>query len=229
MVLQGGLKMSDSVEPVPLNLKTGTSFLSGNLNDEEDADDEWIKLPSWRAGVFERQSTTRQGKNSNKKAHAFKTKYVTPEQILQKDRLGGIWQYLTAPDHQSIELGKFVQYSKIADNKIIESSEKEELMRTKFLSIKVDKANKKIVEVFQQEQMDYLTPLVNRAGFHQSSYVKWFDEAGRTTGSPVDELSADLFLLKPYKLTDLYKGKDMRASLKHFLERKQLLELLPLN
>lgn len=225
--LQGGLKMSEKIMPVPLNLKSGSSFYSALLNDHYE-EDEWIKLPSWRAGIFERHTTTRQQKSENHISHVFKSKYVTPEQVLQKDRNGGIWQYLTAPEHQSIDLGDYLQYSKITDNEIIESTEKEELMRTKFLSLKVDKTSGKIVEVFQQEQMDYLTPLKKGKGFHQDSYVKWFSETGQASSKPTDEMSADMILIKPYRLSKSYKGKDMRASLREYLKNHNLEELIPI-
>lgn len=226
LILQGGLKMSEKIMPVPLNLKSGSSFYSAMISDNEE-EDEWIKLPSWRAGIFERHTASRQRKTDSNKSHVFRSKYVTPEQVLQKDRNGGIWQYLTAPEHQSIDIGAYVQYSKITDNEIIESSEKEELMRTKFLSLKVDKTSGKILEVFQQEQMDYLTPLRKGKGFHQDSYVKWFDETGQASSKPTDEMSADMILVKPYSLSNSYKGKDMRASLRQYLKNHNLEELIP--
>lgn len=224
--LQGGLQLSEHLSPVSPTLKAGSSFYSAMLSDES-GEDEWIKIPSWRAGIFERQSTTR--KYKGKKDVVFRSKYVTPPQVLQKDRKGGVWLYLTPPENQAIDMGKYVQYSKTLENTIVESSEKEELMRAKFISLKVDKATGKIVETFQQEQMDYFVPLDGSKGYQQSSYVRWFDESGKPQKKPVDEMSAELLSIHPFEATDVYKGKDMRASLRHYLERNDLIDLLPEN
>lgn len=218
--LPAGIKFSENVEPVGKELRPHKLFSSISLPVEDNVDT-WYKIPSWRAGFFHREKQI---------DHTIFGDVETVSKVdhlygMQLDKKGGIWHHMSWPRITKLSLDGYCQYKIINRYEPVRLSEREYCVKISSTNIDVDDKSGKIIRLGKQEEFDRYFPGPSGAALG-TCLIKRFSMHGRTN-STIEKCSVEESLLKPFSVLNSFRGVDLRASFRRYLETHDMAELLP--
>jgi len=97
--LQGSVRLSETLPPVPPQLRAGVVFNAGNLP-ANDTSTGWYRIPSWFAGTWHREFETDTLPNGKVQTQLSRVDVQHGHQV---DRRKGIWHHHSEPFAQRID------------------------------------------------------------------------------------------------------------------------------
>jgi hypothetical protein len=228
--LKGGVEHAEQLQGLGDDLKPGRVF-SDNLllKSGTEANNAWFLIPSWFAGVRHTENELIVYRYDYKTGIA-----TTPMQNqlnrqesmsgYQVDRNGAIWDFRHVPQIQHVE-GE--PYDAILYVKAITPMSNDGVhlvIKYEVVDVTVQKRNRKIVRILQQEQINtYTSP---QPGILRTEVsAKSFDADGKP-----DRLEQSVILstlTKSFQRVDEYEGQDLRPLFRDYLMSHNMADLVP--
>jgi hypothetical protein len=228
-LLVGEVQHMESVEPVPDNLRPGSTFSKDSVPGLGYTGNTWYKIPEWLAGIWHKESQTdyyvySYANNSMDSSVHKQVARSDGRWGMQKDDSGNVWQYDPLPYTQTIDAGtqSIVQVVRVCEP--IELDGRRFAKRSVVTEIRTDKATAKIVSVQTGEEISYFIPQSDNLVKRETS-SKVFD----SNGQPILLGRSYSYenRLTWFQEQDFYLGKDMRVLFKQFLKMSGLTACLP--
>jgi hypothetical protein len=228
LVLQGGVKHKEFLDPVAPGLMSGAKFDEQAFSKLSSANN-WIPIPSWLAGTWQFKT-----ENVVDMVNYTSQEYTKPPYTIrneaqktfgqQKDKTGQIWHYLKAPYSYVSKLNHGVLgYERITSNDAIAYNESPVVLKIVGTDTQVSKANV-VVETDQSEDINSYTPLAKESlALHGSA--KHFDMNGR----PVMDMTSNMIakLAKPFEVVDQQDGDNLKQLFADYLTAHGKADLIP--
>jgi hypothetical protein len=178
--LQGGVEHSDRMAPVQPALRVGITYDESKV-EKPNPTKIWYRVPPWLAGKWQRDESNqvsrldcRTGIN-DARASAFRS-HGTTAWGSQRDRLSGIWDYVSLPYTTEVTSDTERDKDFCTDESIIFDSDARVILRSVYTRTALDKTNI-IRSVSQMEEIDTYLPC-GPGMFRQEYSMKQFDDRG---------------------------------------------------
>lgn len=220
LALPAGIEFSKSVDPVGPQLRLHKLFSSISLP-SEDKEDIWYKIPSWRAGLFARETQT------DHTIFGDFTSVSKAEHVygMQVDKRGGIWHHMSWPHITKITLDGHTEYKIINRYEPISLSSTEFCVKLSSTDIDVDDKTGKIIGLAKQEEFDRYFPGPNGTAIGDCLLQGYSMYGGPNT--TLEKTSVEESTIQPFKVINTLGGKNLRESFRNFLQSHDMAELLP--
>jgi len=219
-IIPANISFSETVDPVPQNLKVHKLF-SSIEQPAEDKEDLWYQIPKWRAGLFHRDKQI---------DHTLFGDFESVSQVdhlygMQLDKRGGIWHHVSWPSVTKLTLDGYCQYKMISRYEPVKLSEKEFCVKVCSTNVDVDDKTGKIIRVAKQEEFDRYFPAGPGAA-RGECLIQGFSARGNQN-TTVERCTVEESQTQPFKVLNTFRGKNLRESFKKFLQSHDLAELAP--
>ncbi len=217
--LKAGIEFDHELAPLKSGLREGQRMNLGAIRTGRADITEWRRIPSWFAGTWHKEYSTRY-------VDGRPIKYQTRADLItgyQKDAKGHIWQPVFV-NVGKVETDDYIEYQ-MPQRKTIYALEKGKYTSFSLSTrVRIDKDSGQIISSFQQEDMSVSTPMddgmvkavVECRVFNQDGRVKFED-----TIEVVEERTEE------FNPIDEFNGVDYRASFIRFLEASGHPDLIP--
>ena len=224
-MLQGGVEHSETLEPIPNNLKSGANF---NFNNLPPANTNliWYQIPNWLGGEWQRKyvtiidSTQPKVDPPGRKYAKQKNRYGA-----QVDNNGDIWDCICLPRYRTINNENQLANIQTYATKVIESNNEHVIKTAKAYEVYYDSYSNQIVKSLQYESITTITK-INPKKIKINSSTKFYTDNGQpyaedTRVSTYDKIDS----YKPQNIGP--NGINLRSDFQAFLNKNNLLDLIP--
>jgi hypothetical protein len=229
-VLQGGVNHAEQLPGLDDALQVGKVYTDDLLmKPESPSGNNWFYIPPWYAGVRHTEDAMivyrydyETGKTTTPMLRQLNRQNSTSG--FQRDRNGGIWDYINVPSIQHVEsdLCNAVLYLKTLTP--VSGSDDRIVIKYEEISVSMAKRTNKILLVVQQEQINTVSspmPGVLRVDVS----VKTFGWDGKPKVQEQSVIMANI--VKPFEQIDQLNGKDLRPMFRDYLISHHLENLVP--
>ncbi len=224
-MLQSGVEHSETLEPIPNNLKSGANF---NFNNLPPANTNliWYQIPNWLGGEWQRKyvtiidSTQPKVDPPGRKYAKQKNRYGA-----QVDNNGDIWDCICLPRYRTIDNENQLANIQTYATKVIESNNEHVIKTAKAYEVYYDSYSNQIVKSLQYESITTITK-INLKKIKINSSTKFYTDNGQpyaedTRVSTYDKIDS----YKPQNIGP--NGINLRSEFQAFLNKNNLLDLIP--
>jgi len=228
LVLQGGVKHKEYLDPVDPSLMSGAKFDEQNLPKLTSANN-WIPIPSWLAGTWQFKNENVVGMVNYTNEDYTKPPYTIRNEAQkvfgqQKDKSGQIWHYLKAPYSYVSKLNHGVLgYERITSNEALAYDDAPVVLKVVGTDTQVSKSHV-VVETGQAEDFNSYTPL-GQGSINLHGSAKHFDMNGHPTMDMTSNMIAKL--AKPFEVIDSQDGDNLKQLFADFLTAHGKADLIP--
>ncbi len=229
LLLQGGVKHSEYLEPVPPGLMAGAKFDEQTLP-KLTAGNKWIPIPAWLAGTwqFKTENVTDMVNFTNKD-------YTKPPYSIrneaqkifgqQKDKTGQIWHYLKTPYSYITKLNHgILGYERIIGLEALSYNDEAVVLKVTGSDTQVNPRSQVVTNTDQAEDINRYTPL-GKDGIVLNGSAKHFTMDGQPTMDMISNLIGRR--LKPFAEIDEQDGENLKLLFVDFLTSQGKADLLP--
>lgn len=200
-------------------LRPGIIFSDTSLP-RTDTNEGWYWIPKWKAGKWHRETQ----KVTNEQETRTMISRADNFRGWQTDKNGEIWEYYQEPYKQTIDGGNAIALKILHGSKPIAISEKQVIYRMTGTTIEIEKRTKRIVRVYQTEEIIRDLPLSD-GKYQEITSLKIYDRNGKPTEHQTSYAVCER--TGEYSPVDFLNNRDMRASFKKFLQANNLADLIP--
>lgn len=216
----GEMQFSAKVDAVGPELRPNKLFAEANLPQQE-TEDGWYKIPAWRAGKFHREKQT---------DHTLFGDVTIASRVdhvygMQMDKNGGIWHHESWPRVTKVELDGYTEYKLIQKYEPVRISPNEFTVKLFSTDIDVDNKTGKIKRTTKQEEFDRYFPRGNDLAVGECEWQGYSMNGGPNT--TVEQTSVEEVRIEPFRVINKWKGKDLRASFRRYLQSHGMADLVP--
>jgi hypothetical protein len=229
VVLQGGVKHKEYLEPVPPSLMAGAQFDEQALPKLIPTNN-WIPIPAWLAGTWQFKT-----ENVTDMVNYTKENYTKPPYTIrnetqkifgqQQDKTGQIWHYLKVPYSYTTKLNHgILGYERIIGLEALSYNEEAVVLRLTGSDTQVNPKSHIVTSTDQAEDINHYSQL-GKDGIVISGSAKHFD----MNGQPTMDMTSNLMgrLLKPFAELDEQDGDNLKLLFAEFLKSQGKADLLP--
>ncbi len=213
------LKHLGALPRVNPHLRPGIIFSDTSLP-ATDTNEGWYWIPKWKAGKWHRETqrviNQRETRTMISRADNFRG--------WQTDKNGEIWEYYQEPYKQTIDGGNAIAMKVLRGSKPIAISEKQVIYRMTGTTIEIEKRTKRIVRVYQTEEIIRDVPLSD-GKYQEITSLRMYDRNGKAIENQTSYAVCER--TGAYSPVDFLNNRDMRASFKNFLTKNNLADLIP--
>lgn len=229
LVLQGGVKHSEYLEPVPLGLMTGAKFDEQALP-KLSATNNWIPIPAWLAGAwqFKTENVTDMVNFTNK--DYTKPPYTIRNEAQkifgqQKDKNGQIWHYLKTPYSYITKLNHgILGYERVTGLEALAYNDEAVVLKLTGSDTQVNPKSQVVTNTDQAEDINHYSPL-GKDGIVVSGSAKHFNVNGQPTMDMISNLIGRR--LKSFTEIDEQDGENLKLLFADFLKLQGKADLIP--
>jgi hypothetical protein len=228
--LQGSVKHKEYLDPVPLGLRTGSTFDLQAQQAQSASANNWIPIPAWLAGTWQFKT-----ENVTAMVNYTNINYTQPPYTIrnetqkifgqQKDKTGQIWHYLKSPYSYTTKLNHgLVGYERVTAVEPISYNDSEVVLRVVGTDTQVNPRTKIVTTTDQSEDFNHYTE-AGKDEMVNSGSAKHFDMNGQPT---MDMTSAMLAKrIKPFEIIDQQDGNNLKQMFVDFLTSHGMPSLIP--
>jgi hypothetical protein len=180
--LQGGVEHAEQLQSAINSLKVGTQYDEAKFAKLTPIRI-WYRVPPWMAGKWQYDEETQTfyqdyatGASDEQTYHS--QAHNTSSFANQRDRLGGLWDYIDAPYVSETTTDKVINKDLHTDESIIFDSDAKLIMRSVVTRTSLDKTTKIISKVYRMEQFTTYFPYGPNAVRAEYSF-KTLDQGGK--------------------------------------------------
>ena len=222
LVLTGGVEHAITLPPINSPLQVGTVYDETKL-EKPPRQLNWYKIPAWLEGSWRsdtQTSTTVEDLKTRRKISSDSSRNQGVARYgVQRDDKTGVWDYVYAPQKVESSSELFIYKDLVTKQVLMKDASNVVVLKDIFTRRKVSKANKKIVEVTQMEQISTLRPEGKNVITLVGS-LKVFDKHGKALR--LITATVKYRRSEPFKQVNFDKAthEDLRPSFKAFLDAR---------
>jgi len=224
--LYGGVQHSDTVAPVPDGLMPGNAVVDQKLTPNNN----WILIPDWLAGTWQFKTETVTSLTA-----LVKRKYPpTPFNIhneftkkfgYQKDKNGGIWDYLKVPFSYTTTLDEGLKAYFVDSELEVLSTTSDSTIRRLFGMDSVYSPKDQVISLTQQKEcLNRLSPMGDNL-IRIDSSTKIFDMHGKPEVTKESNVIGSL--IKPFEQVDTDGTQNLKQMFIEYLQTHGKADLVP--
>jgi hypothetical protein len=225
--LYGGVQHSEAVAPVPSGLMPGNAVVNQKLTPNNN----WIQIPDWMAGTWQFKSetvtslTSLLGQKFPKPPFKIHNEF-TKKFGYQKDKNGGIWDYLKVPFSYTTTVDDGLK-AYFVDNEleVLETTSNSTIRRLFGMDSIYNPVDQVITITQQKECLNKLTPMGDNL-IRIDSSTKIFDMNGKPEVLKQSNVIGSL--LKPYEQVDEEGGQNLKEMFVEYLQSHGKADLVPM-
>jgi hypothetical protein len=225
--LQGGIQHSDELAPLPQNLQTGSIYDEKSIAKTAD-EIGWYEIPDWLAGKWLREEETILSTYFfESKVQQNEPRTIAEREVadfgFQRDKLGHVWHCRLAAKGVS-DCGSYLAIAFVQTQEPLHVADDLVVIRDVFIEVQVNKETNVILHSSQAESITRYRPV--RDGLIKTLMsVKVFKEDG--TPYTIQKNTAFDKRLQPFKITEVFNGKNLHQNFVDFLRATGKESLLP--
>lgn len=227
-ILEGGVEHLEALPPVAPSLQPGQLFNPDSIPKPK-VTNNWYWLPAWSVGLWrhDRQTVYYFQHFAKNIIDQHQREIVSEGTELwgsQQDRNGVVWDYQAAPYSIDIDSGDHIEIQQVQLDEPVEITQQKVTKKFRGIITKIDKRTNRITSSDQSESIQIYTPCGPQCMRCDSS-MKTFDELGR---AKYLQMSIDyIWRVSPFKPLNVFKGRDLLAMFKEYLQTNGLGSLAP--
>jgi hypothetical protein len=227
--LQGGVKLSVTLPPTSLTLKTGAVFKKENIPKTPKVTD-WYLIPPWFAGQWHRETISKLFPIEIlgdifrlHKTYMERADHTWGHQI---DRLGGIWHHRVEPYAQMVENDGIISRKTVTLQEPVMVSDAKVIMHYKDITVQYKTNDNTIFRTYRHEQISEIEHLGNLMVEHIRA--KNFDENGKVSSE--DYTRTTYIQTKPFQPIDFDKNTklNLKEDFKLYLKTHGFTDRIPM-
>lgn len=218
--LSARLDFVEKVDPVSKAFQPGKLFAEVNLPSEATSDG-WYPIPSWRAGMFHRDTQT------NHTLFGDVTINSSVDHIygMQVDKRGVIWHHESCPKITKVDLDDYTEYKIIDRYEPVAVTNSEFTVKTMETDIDVDRKTGKIKQCSRQEGFYQYRPCGPDAACAECMTLG-FSALGRVN-TEKEMSSLEEVRKGPFRVINKFRGTDLRENFITYLKSHGLADVAP--
>lgn len=227
-MLQGSAEHSESLPAEDSRFSAGATFDAKALPEYKTANN-WFWIPQWFAGKYKTESITRYYRYDYRTGQTDLTRNTSVLRRTeiwgwQQDRLGGIWQYDSAPYREEVDRDTLFEIQLCKERTPVKITNDSVVLRFRITSIFINRKTEKIEWTIQSEFLQTYTQ-VGPTRLKVEISAKAFDENGKP--KTLDKNTQYLDRISGFEPVISMNGRDVKDMFRDFLLARNRADLIP--